>query len=189
MKRCWLLVAGLAVVFGGCKGGEKKAAPQQQTSTSATTTTAATTASAPATEAGAMMPAYESTNLDGTKFDLAAHRDKVVLLNLWATWCPPCVFEIPELQRMHNQYASRGFEVVGVSVDQGDTKPVRDFVAEHKMTYPIVHDSEEKLSNILEASVLPTSVLIGRDGRILYKKIGAIFENDPELKAAIEKAL
>ncbi len=188
--RCWLLVVGLVVVLGGCKRAEKAATGTHGNTTTATaTTTAAATGTVAGTEAGAMMPEYAATNLDGSKFELASHRQKVVLLNVWATWCGPCRFEIPELQRMHNQYAARGFEVVGVSVDEGDADPVRQFVGENKMTYPIVLDPDGKLANILETSVLPTSVLIGRDGRILYKKVGAIFENDPELKAAIEKAL
>jgi peroxiredoxin len=186
--RCWLLVVGFVVVLGGCKRGETATATHGNTTT-ATATTAAATGTVAGTEPGAMFPEYAATNLDGSKFELAAHRQKVVLLNVWATWCGPCRFEIPELQRMHNQYAARGFEVVGVSVDEGEADPVRQFVGENKMTYPIVLDPDGKLANMLETSVLPTSVLIGRDGKILYKKVGAIFENDPELKNAIEKAL
>ncbi|HVE71334.1 MAG TPA: TlpA disulfide reductase family protein [Thermoanaerobaculia bacterium] len=185
MKRCWMLVAALVVVLAGCKRGEqavdKPAEPATAGGTSAATSTGI--------EPGTVMPEYTSLNLDGSKFDLAARREKVVLLNLWATWCGPCRYEIPELQRIHNAYAGRGFEVVGVSVDQTPVDAVREFVTEHKMTYPVVHDQEERLAGLLEASVLPTSVLIGRDGKIIWKKVGAILENDQELKSAIEKAL
>jgi thiol-disulfide isomerase/thioredoxin len=186
-KRCWLLVAGCLwlVVLVGCKrGGEQaahadgdggKSAPPAQTATGV--------------EVGAAMPEYGALNLDGSKFELAQKRDKVVLLNLWATWCGPCRYEIPELQRMHNQYGGRGFEVIGVSVDESGIESVRQFIGENKMTYPVVLDPQGKLANIMETSVLPTSVLVGRDGKIVWKKVGAILENDQELKSAIEKAL
>ncbi|HVG23935.1 MAG TPA: TlpA disulfide reductase family protein [Thermoanaerobaculia bacterium] len=199
-KRCWLLVAGClwVVVLGACKREEKpvahgsgfgKSAQPAQTTSTAPAQTAST---APAEEElgpGSVMPAYASKNLDGSAFDLAAHRDKVVLLNVWATWCGPCRFEIPELQRIHDTYAARGFEVVGVSVDESEAKEVRAFVDEQKVKYPIVHDVEQKLPALLNVSVLPTSVLVGRDGKIVWKKVGAILEGDQELKSAIEKAL
>ena len=180
-KRCWLLVAGClwVVVMAGCKRGET-AVQQQKTSTAVTAT---------GTEPGATMPEYSAMNLDGSKFELASRRDKVVLLNLWATWCGPCRYEIPELQRMHNEYGGRGFEVVGVSVDESGIESIRQFVAENKMAYPVVLDPQGKLANVMETSVLPTSVLIGRDGKIVWKKVGAILEGDEELKSAIEKAL
>ncbi len=180
MKRSWLLVAGCLwlVVFAGCKRGEQAAGPEGKPAQTAT-----------GTEPGAAMPEYSAMNLDGTKFELAARRDKVVLLNLWATWCGPCRYEIPELQRIHDQYGSRGFEVVGVSVDESGIESVRDFVTEQKMTYPVVLDPQGKLADVLSTSVLPTTVLVGRDGKIVWKKVGPILEGDQELKSAIEKAL
>ncbi|HEV7240003.1 MAG TPA: TlpA disulfide reductase family protein [Thermoanaerobaculia bacterium] len=150
------------------------------------TTTAAT---ATGTEVGALMPEYTAANLDGSKFDLAGKRGKVVLVNLWATWCGPCRYEIPELQRIHDAYTARGFEVVGVSVDEGEVATVQAFVEEQKMRYPVAHDPQGTLANVLQTSVLPTSILIDRNGKIVWKKVGAIFEKDEELKSAIEKAL
>ena len=136
------------------------------------------------------MPEYAAAYLDGSKFDLATKRDKVVLLNVWATWCGPCRFEIPELQKLHEKYSPRGLEVVGVSVDESGVDSVRSFVAEQKkMTYPIVLDAEGKIANILQTTVLPTSIVVDRKGQIVWKRYGAIMEGDAELKAAIEKAL
>jgi thiol-disulfide isomerase/thioredoxin len=136
------------------------------------------------------MAEYTAMNLDGSKFDLAAKRDKVVLVNVWATWCGPCRYEIPELQALHEHYAPRGLEVVGVSVDESGVESVREFVAEQKkMTYPVVLDAEGKITNLLQTSVLPTSVLVDRSGKIVWKKYGAIMQGDEELKKAIETAL
>lgn len=154
--------------------GEKKAAP------AATTT---------GTEVGTMMPEYSAMWLDGSRFDLAERRDKVVLLNIWATWCGPCRFEIPELQTLHDRYKAKNFEVVGVSVDESGVEAVKEFVAEQKMTYPIALDAEGKLANMLQTSVLPTTVLLDRSGKIVWKRYGLIEKDDEELKGAIEKAL
>ena len=186
MKKIAIALA-VVVAMTACKRGEKVAGfSDGKTDPKTVTTTAATTTG---TEVGAMMPEYTAANLDGSKFDLAGKRGKVVLVNLWATWCGPCRFEIPELQRIHDAYAARGFEVVGVSVDEGEVAAVQEFVNEQKMRYPVAHDPQGTLANVLQTSVLPTSILIDRSGKIVWKKVGAIFEKDEELKSAIEKAL
>lgn len=193
MKRS-VAVALVLVLFAivSCKRSEQ---PATQTSTAGYDTTqtqpqkTATTA-ATKTEVGTPMPEYSAVYLDGSKFDLAAKRDKVILLNAWATWCGPCVYEIPELQKLHEHYSPRGLEVIGVSVDESGVESVRSFVAEQKkMTYPIVLDAEGKIANLLQTTVLPTSVLVDHKGQIVWKKYGAILEGDEELKKAIEAAV
>jgi cytochrome c biogenesis protein CcmG, thiol:disulfide interchange protein DsbE len=191
MKKLAIVLA-LSLVAVACKRSE-----QATTGTSGftfdSTKTAQTRAPRPpvqvGTEVGATMPEYSATLLDGSKFDLASKRGKVVLLNVWATWCGPCRFEIPELQRLHNEYSAKGLEVVGVSVDESGVEAVKEFVAEQKMTYPVALDPEAKIASLLQASVLPTTVLVGKDGRVLWKKAMVVTENDPELKKAIESAL
>ena len=121
-------------------------------------------------------------------FDVEAEHGNVVFLNLWATWCGPCRFEIPELQKLQAQYASQGFKVVGVSLDESGKEAVQQFVTEHVMTYPIALDPEGKLANVFQTTVIPTSVLIDRKGNIVWKKYGMISVDD-ELKHALEKAL
>src|SRR5690349_7531968 len=146
MKRTALL---LAVAVLTCHKAETPAAKPTTTTTATATTTAATTASAaqPASETpsapsnvGDPMPALAAKTLDGAPFDIASQKGSVVLVNVWATWCGLCRFEIPELQAMYDANAKRGFKVIGVSVDEGDVKDVKSFVAEKKMTYPIVVD-------------------------------------------------
>jgi thiol-disulfide isomerase/thioredoxin len=168
----------LLIAIAGCKRSET--AVPSRTSAPATAT---------GTEVGFALPEYTAMKLDGSTFDLASTRKKVVLLNIWATWCGPCRYEIPELQRIHDQYAARGFEVIGVSVDESGVESVKQFVAEHKMTYPQVLDAEGKLATILETSMLPTSVMLDRTGKIVWKKIGAIEANDKELTSILEKTL
>ena len=189
MKRVAVVLAVALAVFG-CKREEKKGdsfgdakpgqkpvqRPQQP-------------APAAGTDVGATMPEYSAMWLDGTKFELAEQKGKVVLVNAWATWCGPCRLEIPHLQSLHNQYAPRNFAVIGVSVDDSGVEPVREFVAEQKMTYPIAIDAEAKLLDLLRTTMLPTSVLLDRNGRIVWKKVGWITAEDTDLDKAIQEAL
>lgn len=176
-------------LIAACKGGEKPATTTSATSTQAQTTSSAEAPPAPGTDVGAVMPEYEAMNLDGSKFELASQRGKVALVNVWATWCGPCRFEIPELQKLHDAYNAKGFEVVGVSVDESGVDSVKQFVSENNMHYQIALDPQGKIAAMLQTSVLPTTILVSRDGKILWKKFGPILANDQELKGAIEKAL
>jgi peroxiredoxin len=185
------------VLLAACKRGEKAApaatSSSSTTSAAKTTTQQASGSQAPSSDAaldvGSAMPDYSATALDGSKFELASHRDKVVLLNIWATWCGPCRYEIPELQTLQSKYGARGFEVVGISVDESGVDSVKQFVAANKMTYPIAIDAEGRIAGMFQTSVLPTSVIVDRSGRVVWKKYGAIEPNDDELRKAIEKAL
>ena len=193
-KFSFVLIAAL-LLPAACKRGEQAAgadgakAPSSQTATGSAPTEAPPQQAQAGTDVGSAMPEYTSSWLDGSKFELAARRDKVVLLNVWATWCGPCRYEIPELQALHDRYASRGFEVIGVSVDESGVDAVRKFVEEQKMTYPIVLDAEGKLASMLQTSVLPTSIIVDRTGKIVWKKFGLIQPGDQELKKAIETSL
>jgi cytochrome c biogenesis protein CcmG, thiol:disulfide interchange protein DsbE len=140
-------------------------------------------------EVGATLPEYKAILLDGSRFDLSERRKNVVLLNLWATWCAPCRYEIPELQSIHDTFKSRGFEVIGVSVDEGGAEAVQEFVDEYRMTYPVVLDPAGTMADILQTSVLPTTVMLDRAGTIVWKRLGLIEADDEELLAAIEKTL
>ncbi len=193
--RKFLTIAALMSLVIACTKTEKTSETQTATHGSAQTATAkaesqepATPATATGTAVGAMMPAYKATLLDGKPFDIAAERGNVVFLNLWATWCGPCRFEIPELQKLHDEYASKNFKVVGVSLDEGGKDAVQQFVTEQKMTYPIALDPEGNLANVFQTTVIPTSVLIDRKGKIVWKRFGAVTV-DSELKQALEDAL
>ena len=148
---------------------------------------AATTATV--VDVGSMMPAYTAASLDGTTFDVSAEKGNVMLINLWATWCGPCRFEIPELQKLHDANASRRFKVVGVSVDEGEPKVVQEFVAEQKMTYPVVHDPEGKLAVLFDTSILPTSVIVDRTGKVVWKHLGIVSSTDAKMLEALDTAL
>ena len=146
--------------------------------------------SGPKTEVGDVMPAYTAMQLDGKSFDLASEKGSVVLLNVWATWCGPCRFETPELETLHQKYGAKGLKVIGVSVDDTGAPGVKQFVTENKISYPIAIDADGRVANILHTTVLPTSIIIGRDSKILWRKVGAVMPNElPSLGSIIEQAL
>jgi thiol-disulfide isomerase/thioredoxin len=175
------LVAACAQEKNASRPAAKPRAPQKP---------AATEPAPPATNVGDLMPAYSTEYLGGKRFDLAAEKGNVVLVNLWATWCVPCRYEIPELQSLHNRYASSGFKVIGVSVDESGADDVKQFVSEEKITYPIALDAEGHLANVLQTTVLPTSVMIDRSGRIVWRKVGALTPNEiPALDALVKRTL
>lgn len=195
MKNAALLVLALMAPFAACRKAEQAAPGKTPTPPSAAAPSPAASAEESASQAaagvdvGSMMPEYSSMSLDGSRFDLASRRGNVVLVNVWATWCPPCRAEIPELQALHDKYVDQKFEVVGISVDEAGADTVKQFVQEHKMTYPVALDSEGKIAELLQTSVLPTSVLLDRSGKIVWKKFGAVMPNDRELEQALDAAL
>jgi peroxiredoxin len=141
-------------------------------------------------EVGAPAPAYATVALNGDSVSLVSLRGKVVLFNIWATWCHPCRAEIPELRALHAKYKNRGLELVGVSVDaDGTDDAIKGFMDEFKMTYPVWRDPDERVSTRFLAIGVPATYLIDREGILRWRKTGPIAPSDSTLAAAIERAL
>ena len=139
---------------------------------------------------GLPAPAYASQTLSGDSVSLASLRDKVVLLNVWATWCHPCRTEIPELRDIHARYKDRGLELVGVSVDaEGNDDGIREFMKEFEMNYPVWRDPGERVSTQFLVIGVPATFLIDKKGILRWRKTGPIAPKDTSLSNAIERAL
>ena len=135
-------------------------------------------------------PDFTLTDAAGSKVTLSDLRGKVVLLNYWATWCGPCVIEIPWFQEFEQQYKSKGFEVVGVSMDEDGWSAIKPFIAEHKVNYRILlgNDSVSQLYGGLDS--LPTTFIIDREGRFAFPPhIGLISKNEyvNEIESLLEE--
>lgn len=156
------LILGLAVL-AAVIGGIVEHSPQQS-------------AQAPSTLIGRSLPAITLADLDGHMHALSDYRGHRVLLNLWASWCAPCLREMPALQKAQDNFGEQGAIVVGIAMDEAVR--VRRFLADHPVNYPILlgdqglNDTSLKLGN--SRQVLPYSILIDADGSILATHEGQL---------------
>jgi cytochrome c biogenesis protein CcmG/thiol:disulfide interchange protein DsbE len=142
-------------------------------------------ASGPAGLAGAPAQSFDVPRTDGRTDSLARHRGQVVLLNLWATWCPPCRDEMPVLERFAREYAGK---VVVLGVDQGESASVAAaYARERGVTFPILVDERQQYGRTYEGIGLPTSVIVGRDGHVVRGIDGAMTLE--QMRAAVAPAL
>jgi len=139
---------------------------------------------------GQAAPEYTTKTLDDKPASLAELRGKVVLLNLWATWCEPCRQELPVLTSLHQRWSGGGLQLVGVSVDQRrSATEVRTFAERRGLPYTLWLDREDAASAAFGAGALPMSVLIDQRGVIVWRRDGAIAEGDVELEKALAATL
>lgn len=139
---------------------------------------------------GETAPEYAAPTLDGDTLALEELRGDVVLINIWATWCPPCREETPDLQALYERYADDGLRILGISIDgAGSRRAIREFADEHSVTYTMLHDPGERVSNVFRVRGVPTSLLIGRDGTIIWRGLGRVRTEDPAFVDMVEQAL
>lgn len=111
----------------------------------------------------------EIKGLDGTVYTINDKAGKILLLNLWATWCGPCRSEMPALVRMQEKHSAQGFEVIGLNTDEEDVQTINEFAAELKLNYPLAYADTQLQSSLLKISKfpgIPQSFLLDREGRL-----------------------
>lgn len=133
-------------------------------------------------------PAFEALRLDGTVSGLAEYRGRVILLNVWATWCIPCRAEMPSMERLQREFAHTDFHVVAVSVDEDRSEVVRQFARDLGLTFDILHDPTGQIQRIYQTTGVPESWVIDRGGIIVKKVIGAT-EWDSPINTALVRTL
>lgn len=118
---------------------------------------------------GSAAEGFELSDLAGRKFSLSDFRGKVVMLNFWATWCGPCVFEMPALQRLYQMYKKDGLEIVAINVEgSGDNREViKEFVNQNSLSFTILLDTEGTVAQAYGVTGFPETVVISRKGRLL----------------------
>jgi cytochrome c-type biogenesis protein len=145
---------------------------------------------APRALVGDPAPTYTATTMAGDSVSTADLAGKVVLLNVWATWCAPCREEIPFLQALHEKHRSQGLEIIGVSVDaRGQDETIQGFINDFGMTYPIWRDPDERVQTMFMALGVPASYLIDREGVLRWRRLGIIRETDSVFTRALADAL
>ena len=121
-------------------------------------------------------------DMNGADVKLADYKGKVILLNFWATWCPPCLVEIPEFQKVYDEQKDQGFVVLGVSTDD-TAEQLRAFAADRKVTYPLLLITPQVEDAYGPLFGLPTSLIIARDGSVCKRHFG------PMSKEQLEKEI
>lgn len=152
----WIGLAVVAVVAGYYLFGRSESKA-----------TSALTPALPASEVAGVAPAFTLTDLDGKSVSLADFRGKVVVLDFWATWCPPCKREIPDFIDLQKEYGSQGVQIVGIALDEPDK--VSAFAQQNGMNYPVLLGSNEVSMKYGGIEGIPTTFIIDKSGKIINK--------------------
>jgi len=127
----------------------------------------------PRIKSGLPAPNFTFPGLDGKMVSLSDHRGKVVLLNIWATWCPPCVEEMPSIQRLYEELGGEDFEILAVSIDNSGAKVVAPFMKKYKLSFPALLNPEGTVQTLYGTTGVPESFIIDKEGILVQKVIGS----------------
>ncbi|MEE8205469.1 MAG: redoxin domain-containing protein, partial [Nitrospinaceae bacterium] len=122
---------------------------------------------------GFKAPAFTVRNLKGNRVQLADHKGKVVILNLWATWCGPCRVEMPGLENLYRRYRSEGLEILAVSLDKGSSDKVQTFADQYRLSFPVLLDSDGQVESRYHTLTIPTTYVIDKKGMVVAEVDGA----------------
>ncbi len=136
-------------------------------------------------EAAKKMPVFSKKNVvDGTVVSSDAYRGKVLLINFWATWCPPCRKEIPYLIKLQEKYQKKGFSVIGISMDEGGKRLVKKFVTKLKVNYPVIIGNAKIARGFGGVIGIPVSFVVDREGNLVKRLDGYVSEKVVEKELA-----
>jgi len=199
MKKFWtpfriiatVVVLSLVAVFASCNSNE--VTPTSTTPAQPGVAESRNSTTPPLTPVPPTVMEAQLHAVDGSSIKLSSYSGKVLLVNLWATWCGPCRMETPELVRLHKEFQPRGVEMIGLSTEDpaGSEASVRDFVRAFNVDYRIGWATPEVALALMQGrSSIPQSFVITREGRILKRFIGfSPTATPPQLRQALEDAL
>jgi thiol-disulfide isomerase/thioredoxin len=134
-------------------------------------------------------PSFDLADLNGGRATLASMKGKVVVLDFWATWCGPCLTELPEYVRFAERNRARGVEVIGVVFDSGEPKEIQDFVREHRVTYRQLLGNDDMAEAFGGNQGFPTTFVIDATGLIRLTVLGSTQDKFERLQKAVDQAL
>lgn len=132
-------------------------------------------------EVGLPAPDFTFPTINGTMVSLSDYRGKIVLVNIWATWCPPCVDEMPSMEKLYQKLKGENFEILAVSIDSLGEKVVAPFMKKYKLTFPALIDSAGAIRMGYRTTGVPESFIIDKDGILVKKIIGSLDWTKPEI--------
>ena len=189
LRKLFCLILVLMFIVAGCK--KKEPEPTQQAKVKAEEkTTQPSGDKAPPGPSAKSAPSFTLQDLNGKQVSLSDFKGKVVILDFWATWCPPCVKEIPHFIELYEQYKDQGFAIVGISLDRKGISVVKSFAQKYRVNYPILMADGQVDKAYGGIPGIPTTFVIDSAGNIRQKYVGyrdkAVFEAD--IKALLAEA-
>ncbi len=131
-------------------------------------------------------PNFTLKSLSGKNLKLSELAGNVVLINFWASWCGPCLQEMPLLNKIHNKYEPLGFTVLGVNVEQNSDK-ARAFLAERGVDFPVLLDTKNQVSQLYDVVAMPTTVMVDRDGNMRFLHKGYKSGDEAQYREIVKK--
>jgi len=126
--------------------------------------------------------------LGGGNAALSSYKGKVVILNFWATWCPPCRVEMPSMETLYQRFNAQGLEILAVDIGES-ASAIQQFIRSAGYTFPVLLDSANRVSSIYGIEAIPTTYIIDREGKIIGRVIGSIIWDNQRVIAAIDALL
>ena len=126
-------------------------------------------------------PDFTFPGLDGKMVSLSDYKGKVVLVNIWATWCPPCVNEMPSMEKLYRKFKRENFEILAVSIDEPGLKAVAPFMEKTRLTFPALIDSKGAIKSVYRISAIPESFIIDKQGFLIKKIVGPLDWASPQV--------
>src|SRR5919109_2182981 len=143
----------------------------------------------PAPRLGQPLADFTLPDLQGNMVQLSALRGKVVFINIWATWCPPCVEEMPTMQRLYDRLHDRGLEILAISIDALGAQVVAPFMQQYRLTFPALLDPAGSIERLYRTSGVPESFVVDKQGRLVEKVVGPRDWSHPQVVAMFERLL
>lgn len=178
------------VALAGCGGREESTTTTEEGAVAVEedTTVVEQVADDVGTTEGKVPPSFSLLDLSGNQISLAGYQDKVIVLDLWATWCPPCRVEIPFLVELYEEHKDAGLVVIGIGLDDGGAKVLKPFVEQYGITYPILVGNRE-VGQRYRVQGIPTTFVIDRNGRIAAKHLGFRPSDADVMRAEVARLL
>jgi cytochrome c biogenesis protein CcmG/thiol:disulfide interchange protein DsbE len=140
-------------------------------------------------QVGQPLADFALADLQGRAMQLSALRGSVVFINVWATWCPPCVDEMPTIQRLYERLQPRGLRVVTISLDALGAQIVTPFMHNYQLTFPVLLDPQGTVERMYRTSGVPESFIVDKHGRLVEKVVGPRDWAHPQMLAMFERLL
>ena len=143
----------------------------------------------PGPRVGETLADFTLPDMNGEAVQLAALRGKVVFINVWTTWCPPCIEEMPTIQRLYEQLHPKGLEILAINMDALGRQTVEPFLDKRRLTFPVLLDPESRTERLYGTAGIPESFIVDKAGLLVEKIVGPRDWAHPEIIALFERLL